>query len=673
MKEDGRKVLGCARSADMLSVARWLVLLLILLAGAWLRFGNIDQVDFQWDQAEFSRWALRTARDGRFSWTGPISSSGVDTFHVAVILLAIPYSISLSPVVATAFVAALNLATVAGWYFVARRWLREPGALVATALFAVAPWAVVYSRKIWPSNLLPPFVLIHALTGWLAFARGRRWALPLHAVAAAVAVQVHVSAVLMLGVSVAWAIVFVKRIDWRVALASVVLAGLLFVPYLTVDAGKDWVNVRRVLQVVGLPANTSVDSWVSTWVNTTGQGLGVLIGADRYGEFLAETPNARWLFVLGGLLAGGALLLALVTAARTALRRSRPKSEVPLLAAIWLLVPALLLTRSSIPPAPHYYVVTMPAQFLLIGWGASLAWRQKRIPPVIARTVAAVAVVAVAAAQAYEIHSVLRYVETHDTLGGYGIPVSYEIRAAETAKQLLEEHDASEVIMLSNGDEPRKYEMPAVADILLYGLSHRAVDVRNALLFPAEAAVYWGACDTSEVQVIDRLLDEVQGASIPLREGVRPFRFYLWEGGRPELPGMIEVDAGSWTNGARLAGYLLEGEPEPGATVRWTLVWEPLSTPDEDVYYHWFSHIVDEAGRMCAQADGPSLLPAYWRPGDTVLNWFEMEIAAETPTGDYMVRVGMYYYPSLERIPVLAGSGDGVQDWLTLGPVAAGP
>ena len=66
--------------------------------------------------------------------------------------------------------------------------------------------------------------------------------------------------------------------------------------------------------------------------------------------------------------------------------------------------------------------------------------------------------------------------------------------------------------------------------------------------------------------------------------------------------------------------------------------------------------------------DGPSLLPAYWRPGDTVLNWFEIEIPADSAAETMFMRVGMYEYPSLTRVP-LVGLSDG-SDAVRIGPLA---
>ena len=61
------------------------------------------------------------------------------------------------------------------------------------------------------------------------------------------------------------------------------------------------------------------------------------------------------------------------------------------------------------------------------------------------------------------------------------------------------------------------------------------------------------------------------------------------------------------------------------------------------------------------------MLPAYWRPGDTVLNWFEMEIPSGTGMQNLYMRVGMYEYPSLT--PVVVDEYAGAEEWVILGPL----
>ncbi len=637
----------------------WVLLVATLLLAAWLRFNGLDQVEFRWDQAEISKWALNMATQRRVTWIGTWSSTRLDTFPVAIWLFAIPYALSPNPILASGFVAALNLAAIVACYFLARRWFGRTAALVATLLFAVAPWAVIYSRKVWHTVLFPPFVLLYVATGWAAFVRGRRWALLAHTLALATLVQIHFSALPLVPLTVLWALLFCRRLDWRVVTVSALLAAITFVPYFAIDAQNDWRNVRLFAELMAVPSLVNGDAARAAWELASGSNLRLLTGPERYADFVAGTINPRWLFVAGGGLALGGSLLALWRIARRARRGIDDETAAALMALTWLAVPILFFTRHNVEVASHYLTITLPAPFILAGWVVAQAGGLRRGGRFAQAALLALALL-LAGAQGYETAALLRFVATHD-VPGYGTPIHYELGAAQTVARLEEEAGATETILLSEGDEPRMYEMPAVADVLLWGQPHRAVDVQTALLFPAHPAVYWVTRDTTPGEVLlASLVPEVIEARIPLREGAHSFRFYRWPGGEPNLDGMQPPPQGqlTWANGVQLVGYRLEGDLQPGSSVHWTLVWRPTNMPTEDVNYHWFNHLLDREGQMVGQSDGPSLLPANWRAGDTVVNWFYFEVPPDAPPGGYIMRVGMYTYPAIENVPLQDGNGE---------------
>src|SRR6185437_14063707 len=87
---------------------------------------------------------------------------------VAMWLLMLPLAITSSLLVAQVWVALLNVGSVALCYHVVRTTWNRPLALVATALYAVSPWAVMYSRRLWITAFDAPLAL---LAFWLLF----RW------------------------------------------------------------------------------------------------------------------------------------------------------------------------------------------------------------------------------------------------------------------------------------------------------------------------------------------------------------------------------------------------------------------------------------------------------------------------------------------------------------------
>ena len=645
----------------------------ILVLAGWLRLHDLNQAEFQWDQAEISKWALELGQEGVFRWIGPVSSTGIDTFPAAIWLYAIPYSVSTNPIVATGFVALINLTAVLGCYLLSRRWFGTHAALMATLLYAVAPWAVLYSRKIWHTVLLPPLVLMYVWTGWLAFVRRSRAGLVVHGLSLALLVQTHFSTYPFVILTLLWALLFRKRLDWRFVPVAAIAAGLPFVPYLVYDAHRGWMNIGRLAQAGRLASAMGGEAVRNAWVAATGQGLDLVTGPDRYSEFRALTPNVRWLFGAVGVMAVVGASFAIVGAIRRGRRRMGDRSAAALLAASWLLVPVLLLSQGFTWPAPHYFTILFPAPFVLAGYLTAELRESKGLAGRITRAALPALVAMVAIAQMYEVVTLTGFVWAHDTVLGFGTPLGYELAAAETAERLVGEAGGGEVILLSEGDEPRSFEMPNVADILLYQTPHRAVDIRSVLAFPAGPAVFWSTYEpTPGEDLLGRMTPELFEERIVLREGRRSYRFYRWPGGEFDIPLARTLPGGpaEWANGASLKAYTVAGDLAPGSKVRWTLIWQPQRTPEKDVYYHWYNHLLDADGVLIAQKDGPSLLPAYWRPGDTVLNWFELDIPSGSEVEATFMRVGMYEYPSLERVG-LEGSAEG-QNWVVIGPLPPG-
>ena len=107
-------------------------------------------------------------------------------------------------------------------------------------------------------------------------------------------------------------------------------------------------------------------------------------------------------------------------------------------------------------------------------------------------------------------------------------------------------------------------------------------------------------------------------------------------------------------NGIELCGYTLSsGELRPGDVLTMMLFWKSHEVVSED--YHVFVHLVDEDEHIWAQHDGPpgagSLPTSQWTAGQRVYDIHAIEINPKAPPGEYDLLVGMYAWPSLQRLP----------------------
>ncbi len=179
----------------------WAALVLVLALAAILRMGAPGITEFKRDEGNLSQLALDLVHGREWPLLGLSSSVNVPNPPISVYLMAIPFFFSDSPIFATMFVGLLNVIAVGLVWGLARRYYGPRAALIAGLLYAVSPWAVLYSRKIWAQDLLPPFVIAVIFTGLLGYGEGRRWARWAHWPLLALAVQIHYAAFTLIPIS----------------------------------------------------------------------------------------------------------------------------------------------------------------------------------------------------------------------------------------------------------------------------------------------------------------------------------------------------------------------------------------------------------------------------------------------------------------------------------------
>jgi 4-amino-4-deoxy-L-arabinose transferase-like glycosyltransferase len=124
----------------------------------------------------------------------------------------------------------------------------------------------------------------------------------------------------------------------------------------------------------------------------------------------------------------------------------------------------------------------------------------------------------------------------------------------------------------------------------------------------------------------------------------------------------------SFEDGINLAGYSLEPEkPMPGQDLAIELRWTADSQVTGD--YTVFVHLLDGQGQMRGQVDGPPLEGLYptthWQPGVTLPDRHTLDLADDLEPGRYRLVAGLYDAHSQERLPLVGG--DGTLDYLWIG------
>ena len=621
----------------------WMALALILAVAALLRMGWPGFTEFKQDEAHLYALALDVAELRAWPLRGISSSVGLPNPPISVYLFALPLVVWKSPLAATLFVGALNTASVALGYWLARRYWGVRVALISAALYAAAPWAVIYSRKIWAQDLVPLFTVAYVATGLLAFVEGRRGWLVAHLALLAVVVQIHLSGVALVPLTVLLLVWFRRSVDRRFLLAGLGAAALTALPIALYGLSRLGGLAGASGWLAAHPSVLSTDSLELALMLAQGTQLRGLAGPEAFRAFEASVPNFTPLLWLGGLLtlAGLGLVVGRWWARRG---RARPTGiTVGLIVGLWLVLPSLFFLRHATPVFPHYFIILFPAPYLLAALVVDAASTRWRVPWLWLLPTA------IAVSQVWLSLALLRFVGQTHTPGAFGTPLAVMLQAVEAARSL-----GQEVVVVADGTDPATEQAPAIFEALLRHTPHRFVDGRTTAVFPAgEAAVLlWPPAQVYDWPVL-ALYEQWGGgqwaARVPLRDGEGEALIAAGTGAQPAVPSPRAASA-LLANGVALLGTA-------DAPSGWQLWWRAPG-PASGERYHFFAHLLDGDGQRLAQVDAPTYAPEAWRAGDLVASHFAL------PESGSAVRAGMYAFPSLAPVPVLDGAGQPAGEWL---------
>jgi hypothetical protein len=345
---------------------------------------------------------------------------------------------------------------------------------------------------------------------------------------------------------------------------------------------------------------------------------------------------------------------------------------------LWFGVPVALLLRHVAPLHPHDLNLLYPVQHLIIALLLVdiLNWisRPSRFTSCVSRFMLCACVsfvVLLLVWQVYLQQSLLAFVDTHDTPGGYGAPVKYTLAAARRAEELRAEAGGAELVVLLPGSDVRYDGQASVFDVLL-GPRFRSVDGRRALVFPAGPAVYLAAPGAEPALAMLAEADIEIEPPLPLRGGGgAAYRFFRRPAAAVTVPYPWEGDPVRWASGVMLLGYDWSGDPHPGGAIRWKLYWRVEGLPPAGSDIHWFNHLVDGEGALQGQMDGVGFPASEWCVGDIVLTWFDIAIAEGAPPPPYFVHSGMYTYPEVVNVSLVDVAGNPAGEFIELGPIGA--
>jgi 4-amino-4-deoxy-L-arabinose transferase-like glycosyltransferase len=635
------------------------LLVAVLILAAVLRMAWPGLIEFKRDEALLFARALDVADGSHFHLRGISSSVGFPNSPLSVWLYALPLLLWKDIYAASLFTGLVNVGAILGGWWLVRRYWGGTAALTATIMFAVSPWAIFHSQKIWAQNLLAPLIVGWAIAAMLAIVERRRGFILLHLLCLAIAVQVHFAAVALIPATLLLLVVFRRRVDWRLLLLACLIALLTVVPffiYLFSHLGSD-LNLGELISR-SPERSFTLEAWRFLWLLTTGREIHALAGPEAFEEFLTGVPDLTMIHAFWtALVIGGVVWLT--RKVRHSWDKDDPPAEAGFIILVWLLIPPLIFTIPLMPVELHYLLPVYPAQYIVAGIAfAHLARRLGNWRPA-AWTVFGFSAVTLV----WVWLSLFGFISKQATPGGYGTPVTYYRQAVDLARLRQSQENGQEIIIGGSSENPKQDSFAAVFDVLLRDSPHRFVDINQSALFPANEAIVILSPEANTEGAIAYRQAASHLTPIQLRQGEGELQILTLSADSAPVPENMLEASHLFANWVTLYGYddLVAPAGEPAI---WRIYWQTGDNPDQ-AQYHFFNHLLDEEETRLAQADGPIFSPGQWQSGDRVIGFYTFPWAEgmEIPVS---VRTGIYNYPSLESVPLLDIAGNPAGDSVIL-------
>jgi 4-amino-4-deoxy-L-arabinose transferase-like glycosyltransferase len=611
-------------------VLEWAALAVILALAIVLRLGSPGIVEFKTDEANLSVMSLDMVRGRSFPLLGIDSSVGIPNAPVSIYLMAIPYFFSSSPETATSFVALLGVISVGLMYILVRRYYGPLAAVTAAALYAVGPWAVIFTRKIWAQDLLPVFVLLTIGAALLGFIEGKRWAqlicLPLLTITG----QIHYGTFVLIPAVVYLIVVGRKRLT-RYFAFSFVLTLLVVLPYVIGLAQAGLLGAEGLRKFASNPTKpSSLEISANTFAFASdavaGTGLTSLTGEKAWPEFSATLPFSTNFFpVLSSTAVGSALWLAY-----RAVRRRHPRSRIDIAILLWFLATPIAFAVTWTQVYIHYMIPFLMAGFVVIGIGVSEMWKglatvgqtERRV----LSAVGAALIIGIIVLQIWTQIALVGFVAKNVTPGGFATPLGYLM----TIREAVLGYRPKQVLAKLDGQYIGYHNDASVWYALLYDVPLVRMLDEQTEVYPTEPALYLSQ-DCSETT-----------RNFGLRPGEPCYAITTRNADDLDLGkyGKTNEAGLRFANGAKIIAYRWEADPACLSVV-WTV---NGPAPKED--FQFAVHFINSDKADTITADNLSWRGRYWREGDTVVNRYclkrEEDKAHKTEIAG--VRLGMYVF-----------------------------
>ena len=635
--------------------------MLVVLSGM-LRLMQLDLIDLRYDEAMALVLAYDIAHGAAYAVV-PFSGSIANHPPLWIYTLSVPYFVTNDMLVASAWRILWDVAAVGICALMCVRGFGKRMAIVPTMMFAVAPWAIWFSRKLGVASSPISSALI--LLGFIEAMQLRRpvgWYIA--GTGMAIALASHLASLYFVP-----PFVLALALGWRsgnhkhviIALVPPIMVALLYGWH---DAGQGFASLRAIAASTVGDVRLDFDSIrFASWM-TGGSHLGD-ISAESFDKWQTQPIQAlAWLDTIQQLTMWLSIAVLALAAVNEKVRiQMGIHRQLAIAMSLWILLPIILYLRHTGGMQIHYLSLLWPAPFVVYGLALRFVWRSKSL----FTRVALVAVTLVISG--WHVATTVRFNEFVEGIGTSAHrPARWWLEAAVAAHSLSCAPGpmcTNNLIVLAKGDNPYVDTEPTIWQAVLNGTDFRVIDVRDALLVPADTATFVGI-DRPEVTTALNQIAEITNEYLhyTLRSGSDAFDMARVGGLNPyvvpaaaALPGFSTAMVTHWANGIDLIGARSSVSRDIETITIWLQV-NKSQVGGEN--FHWTHRkIVD--GKQVWQHDLAGVAAANWRVGDILIHHFTIPVLPDI--GSSQLHIGEYRYPSIETVNAATPAGafeDGV-------------
>ncbi len=646
-------------------------LLLLIGAGTFLRFYQLGYSPIWGDQSILYGIALDWVNVGKFPMAANKASAGAMNPPFVEYLLALPLFMQktvMSPLWFQAIlgVMALPILVVTGVKVFKRPFLP----LIATFLFALNPWAIHYSRLIWNPSLIPFFTTL-LFASVLLYLQSKR---PLFLISSfiwlAIITQLHLSALVLLPVLLLIALIFWRRFwrgSWRQTawpiLLGIALFLLLYTPYLRYESGHNFADLRALSALLSGAELSGETHIKETTVNAASLLiLFELAAGDNYliqqtGEWQNSVPKLPYFTPLTRGIIVIALLYTLI-APIGYWYRHQPHQKLPdyemglLVTAVWSLIPILLYLRHSHYLQNYFFLYLLPATAFAIAavFDLLLTLTKKASHRPLRYLWTSLLLLPLLGWGVWQFGMMVTGLKLADEMDISGNHTAVHLQeAVVTLRRIQAENPSCSITLFSEGID-RNASPVGLLEPFLYPSDVRLAVQGRGFLMPDGCTIYFISVETDDVA---RGLLDANGRllqTIPTPHA--NWEIYYVDGrsySQQQPPPLARWENGLALHTVETPSPMHAGKPYP-LILTWHITTEQRTLAD----YHFFIHLLNDAGELIAQDDTGIVHPVYWREGDYMTAQFWLHPPADLPAA-YSLHAGLYSWPSIERTPRLNG------------------